>query len=568
MNRARVTRPEELDRPNLGAPVGRKSGCVTLIPSPDTVAESSDGSDGSEGSEVSDSLDAGGPPRATRRRRPQPPSFRMTWLRFFLVLFALCVAWAFATPLAAAPDEPAQIVKAAATVRGEFTGLPTPKEPAAVREFRVPTIFDSIYHLPICYQFHPKIPAGCAPHLASSGRVITSTSYVGRYPPLYYAAVGIPTLFMHSESVVYVMRIVSACIDALLLSLALTIATLRCRSSMLLEGIAIAVTPLVIFLSGVVNPSGFEIAAAICAWASGLALVRNDPSQPARSVLVTFIISGCLLELTRGLSVLWLGLILVTLVCLEPRSCGRLVRRWSVRIGIGALGIVGAIAVTFVVRAQTLKILPSTAPLPTHRSFIVLTDQVLGRFGGYAREAIGVFGWLDTPSPLLTIFVWTALIGFLVIAGLAASRWHERAVLIGLMTGVFLVTLVLIEEHAATAGITWQSRDGFPLYAGIPLVAGVIIQKRSILRFGDLGGSHAVSRSQTAAIVAIAIGICQLADFVWTLRRYTVGLGRTVNLFHHVKGGWSPPLGIPLMVAVGVVAVVLYAVQLYSRMRS
>ena len=506
-------------------------------------------------------------PRSTRARTSNPRfssprSFRGAWTRCFLVLFALCVAWALATPLAAAPDEPAQIVKAAATVRGEFTGRPAPHQPAAVREFRVPAVFNSIYNLPICYQFHPKTPAGCAPRVPSSARMVTSTSYVGRYPPLYYAAVGLPTLVMQSENVVYFMRIVSALLDALLLSLALTIAALWCRATMLFEAIAIAITPLVIFLAGVVNPSGFEIAAAICAWTSGLALVRNGPLQPSRAVLTSFIASGCLLELTRGLSVLWMGLILVTLVCLEPRSCARLLRHWSVRIGIAILGVVGAVAVIFILSVQTLKVLPSTAYPPFHGSFVVLTEHVLGLFGGYGREMIGVFGWLDTPSPLVTTLVWTSLVGFLVVLGLSVSRRRDTWVLIGVIAGAFIVTLGLIEWNAGTAGITWQARDGFPLYAGIPLVAGVGIPKQSLLGFG------ASVRWRVAAVVAVAVGVCQLADFVWTLRRYTVGLGKTVNLFQPVNHGWSPPPGTPFMVAMGATAVVLYAALLFNRMRS
>jgi Predicted membrane protein (DUF2142) len=500
--------------------------------------------------------------RTANPRFRSPRSFRGTWTRCFLVVFALCVAWALATPLTAAPDEPAQIVKAAATVRGEFTGRPTPHQPAAVREFRVPAVFNSIYNLPICYQFHPTSPAGCAPHVPSSGRMVTSTSYVGRYPPLYYAIVGLPTLVMHSENVVYFMSILSALVSALLLSLALTIAALWCRATMLFEAIALAVTPLVIFLAGVVNPSGFEIAAAICAWTAGLALVRNGPLQPARAVLISFIASGCLLELTRGLSVLWMGLILLTLFCLEPRSCALLLRHWSVRIGCTVLVVVGAVAVTYVLSAQSLKVLPSTEYRPFHGSFVVLTEHVFGLFGGYAHQIIGIFGWLDTPSPLLVTFVWASLVGFLLILGLAVSRGRDGWVLIGVIAGAVVVTVGLIELNAGTAGITWQARDGFPLYAAIPLVAGIGIPRQSILGFGDS------ARLRVAAVVAIGVGACQLADFLWTLRRYTVGLGKTVNLFQPVRHGWSPPPGTGVMVALGAVAIVLYSTLLFNRMRS
>jgi hypothetical protein len=210
---------------------------------------------------------------------------------------------------------------------------------------------------------------------------------------------------------------------------------------------------------------------------------------------------------------------------------------------------------------QTLKVLPSTAYRPFHGSFVVLTEHVLGLFGGYGRQIIGVFGWLDTPSPLLTTLVWTSLVGFLLLLGLSVSKRHDAWVLVGVMAGAVIVTLALIDWNAGTAGITWQARDGFPLYAGVPLIAGIGIPRQSIRGFGNS------VRLRVAVLVALAVGVCQLADFVWALRRYTVGLGKTVNLFHSVRGGWSPPPGTPLMVVLGVVATVLYATLLFNRMR-
>jgi hypothetical protein len=79
--------------------------------------------------------------------------------------------------------------------------------------------------------------------------------------------------------------------------------------------------------------------------------------------------------------------------------------------------------------------------------------------------------------------------------------------------------------------------------------------------FGDF------ARRRVAAIVAIAVGACQLTDFGWTLRRFTVGLGRTVNLFQPVKHGWSPPLGTPLTALFGAAAVAAYAVWLFTQTR-
>jgi len=483
--------------------------------------------------------------------------FMGTWLRCFLVLFVLCAAWCFATPLGGAPDEPAQIVKAAATVRGQLIGQPVQGQHQATRDFRVPALFESVYTLPDCYQFRPKTPAGCAPHLRTSSRTVTLSTYVGRYPPLYYAIVGLPTLAMHSESVIYFMRLVSAFLQALLLSLAFAIAAVWCRATMMLGAIAITITPLVFFFAGVVNPSGFEIAAAICAWTSGLALVRNWSQRPPRAVLIAFIASGCLLELTRGLSVLWMAIILLTLGCLEPRSCRNLLRERSIKIGAALLVVVGAVAVGYVVIAHTLKVLPSALLPPQHTTFFALTERVLGQLGVYIREFIGVFGWLDTPSPPLTLILWTSLLGFLLILGLVASKRREAVVLSGLIVGSFVLTMVLIEWNAGTSGITWQARDGFPLYAGSLLLAGIVIPHTAVTGFGDF------ARRRVAAIVAIAVGLSQLTDFGWTLRRFTIGLGHRVNIFQPVRHGWAPPPGVPYTALLGIVAVVLYATWIF-----
>jgi len=347
---------------------------------------------------------------------------------------------------------------------------------------------------------------------------------------------------MHSESVIYAMRLVSALLDALLLSLAFAIAALWCRATMMLEAVALAITPLVFFFAGVVNPNGFEIAAAICAWTSGLALVWNWSLRPPQAVLGALVTSGCLLELTRGLSVLWMGVILLTLICLEPRSCWRLLPTRSVRTGAAILVVVGAIAVGYVLIAHTLKVLPSSELPPHHQSSFLLTGRVLGRIGVYVREFIGVFGWLDTPSPVLTTILWTSLLGFLVILGLVASRRRESLILAGLIVGSFVVSMALIEWNAGTSGITRQARDGFPLYAGVPVLAGIVIPHTSLTAFGDF------ARRRVAAIVAIGVAVSQLTDFGWTLRRFIVGLGRTVNLFPTstswmVAAPWGPAHG-------------------------
>ena len=129
-----------------------------------------------------------------------------------------------------------------------------------------------------------------------------------------------------------------------------------------------------------------------------------------------------------------------------------------------------------------------------------------------------------------------------------------------LLVGSFVLTIALIEWNARSLGITWQARDGFPLYAGVPLVAGIVIPRQAFGAFGEY------ARGRIALLIAVGVGVSQLADLLWSLRRFTVGLGHTVNLFAHVRHGWSPPVGTSFAVALAVAAVVLYARWLFLQM--
>jgi hypothetical protein len=478
-------------------------------------------------------------------------------MRSTCVVLLLCVGWSLATPLGGAPDEPAQIVKAAATAHGELFGQSTPNQVVAYRSFEVPFVFQSIYSLPTCYQFKPSVPAGCAPTLKSGARLVSVVTYVGRYPPLYYAAVGLPSLVLHSEDVIYLMRMVSDLLDALLLGLALAVARTWCRRSMMLECLGLALTPLVFFYCSVVNPSGFEMAAAICVWTSGLALLQQRGKHPPSLLVVIVSASSCRLVLTRGLSVLWMALVLLTLFILDPPTSRRLMANRMPQRGLAILGGVAAIAAGFVLWNRTLEVVPSTVELPLHSSLVHTSEVILGNLGVYLQQLIGVFGWLDTPSPLLAVILWSSAMGFVILLALLASRSRQSKVLLGLIVGSVIVTVGILVLRAGSDNITWQARDGFPLYVGIPLVAGAILPRTSLLALGSL------TARRVAVLFALVVGLSQLTDFLWALRRNTVGLESTLDLFRAVPNGWSPPLGSVTIVLVGTIAVSSYACYFY-----
>ena len=113
-----------------------------------------------------------------------------------------------------------------------------------------------------CYIFEPDRTAACAPALSGPDHLISLPTYVGHYPPLYYAAVGWPTLLDDGTTGVLWMRLVSALINSSLLGTALWLA-LR-RSRILAVAVLVAATPTVIYYSASVNPNGMEMTAAVC----------------------------------------------------------------------------------------------------------------------------------------------------------------------------------------------------------------------------------------------------------------------------------------------------------------
>jgi hypothetical protein len=218
----------------------------------------------------------------------------------------------------------------------------------------------------------------------------------------------------------------------------------------------------------------------------------------------------------------------------------------------GALvALVALVAAAYVVVVGALSVTSSGQPLPAHTSTATAFVMFAKDNPIYARQAVGIFGWLDTPSPLL-IFLLTGLafLAFFLVA-LATARPRHSLVLLALMVVCFLAPAAVVVPHAVrTLSIDWQARDGFPLYVGLPLLAGSIAGRRWTLR-------PAAVRRWTIAFVSVVV-IDQAVDFFWALRRYTVGTFGGLDPFQHVPGGWTPPVPVAVLLIGFVVVVVAY----------
>ena len=98
--------------------------------------------------------------------------------------------------------------RAAALVHGQIIGKTVhwPGNPRT--DVTVPAVYASGGSAATCFAFKPAVPASCQGPLPHSTDEVGTTTYVGRYPPLYYAIVGLPSLVSYSSRGIYLMRFI------------------------------------------------------------------------------------------------------------------------------------------------------------------------------------------------------------------------------------------------------------------------------------------------------------------------------------------------------------------------
>jgi hypothetical protein len=479
--------------------------------------------------------------RATERSR---------WWTTFVLTALTCCLWALATPLFAAPDEPAHSIRAASVARLQVVGDEVPR-------FDNQLVVDSpkAYYTAAgtitCYVFKRSIPADCSEFTDETQLVRTPTS-AGRHPPAYYFVAGLPSLAFRGDVGVYLMRMVSALIvAAFVASSATTLERLR-RPRVGALGVLLAATPMMFYVGGIVNPSAPEIAAALSLWVAGTLLVMEAPTRVDPRLVRRVAVAGIVLVLSRQLAPLWLALIALALVALggwgavRALWASRLARRW----GAGVL-VAGVLQMIWIVLAGPLdpELGEATgiAGLGRGTAFRISFGETLHRL----QEMVGWFGWLDTPSPGFTYIVWVAALAAL--AALAIVVGQRRFVIVAALTAVVAVAAPIGFEtlQARRIGFFWQGRYSMPMAIGVPVL--LALSAALSRRAGDAKAEGAPAQEADAADeatgrwagrlvapVAIALLAANVVAFGQALRRNTVGYDGPLDFL--IDPDWSPPL--------------------------
>lgn len=460
------------------------------------------------------------------------------WLLALLGFFLASAAWAFASPMASSPDEPSHLVKAAATVRGEFVNSTTRHEVKGGFEktwlgYPLPAKYATLDAMSACFR-NKQLSASCGTKFGTDDTTEIVETSAGNYNPAYYLPVGLPSLVLPGVGALYGMRLMSALLNSALLAAAVGIAAGWRRPGWPVLGVVVCGTPMTLFLSGTVNSNGMEATAAVLAWTAGMSLALDHGPRPGQVTrrAAALAVGGALLANTRSLGVLFMLSVLVALaVVAGPRLLVRLARQRGVQISAAVL-VAGA-AAAMLWNRHAAELTTSRLSFPTLTPQVVATE-VFWNSGTYAIQIVGSLGWLDVALPPGAVIAWYAVAGLLALSALGCARWREALVMVVLIVGTVVIPIVAQVLEAQRFGIGWQGRYILAWVFGLPVLAGLLVARR-------LGPELPAALERRApTIAAVVLGLAGIATFYWSMTRYAhAGLKKYgINPIH-----WAPPGG-------------------------
>jgi hypothetical protein len=469
--------------------------------------------------------------------------------------------WVIATPLGAAPDEPDHVVTAAAAVRGELVGdRLVPSQRPANTVVHVPATFASLLVVPNCYAFRSHQPAGCAPGITASRTVQPVVTSAGHAPPLYYMLVGLGSYFPGGRRPIYLMRVLSVLLNAAFLALAIATVERWSPSRLGLLGILLAASPMVFFLSSVVNPSGLEITSSIALWTALCVWCTSQLDDPPAGLIGVMAVSATVLVLTRGVSILWPYLFLLIVAPLFAGRSGlrRLLKRRDVLASLVVVGLASVTGFAWLQAQHGLTLNPVNVPSPATSSSTLL-GQAIAHMPGYLRESVGSFGWLDTPLPIVLVYAWWSAVCLIALYAFVKADFRARLSLLLLVTAGFGFPVLSVLAVVRKDGFAGQGRYFLPIFVGLPILATCLLGAQERARRPRIAG----------ALVVAGIGLVQFLAFGLTLRRYLVGKTGPLSPTASVRNTWHPPvpslaldlIGLLLLVSVVSFLVVKTAAQ-------
>ncbi|NUR63456.1 MAG: DUF2142 domain-containing protein [Catenulispora sp.] len=481
----------------------------------------------------------------------------------FAAFALLAAAWSLAMPADGTTDERQHIERAYGAVTGHLLA-PQDLDPLVHRPGAAFDVPKSLLPPNALCVYFPNVhqdrswvarAASCQHPAPATHAKVRVVSWVGRYNPLYYLAVGSPLRFWPDLTGIVLSRLLAALLSAAFAATAAAIAICS-RRPLLLAALLTVLTPTTVTLSSTLNPNGVEITASLLLWvclvdltrpAAELGTGRTPPYRPHSSsrlqsqpvLLALAAVSGAVVLTVRVMGPFWFALAVGGALAVAERRRVRELLRWrAMRVVAAAWAVTGLLALAWNVVAGNDKITRTLIALhpADHRLGTLLRVVAVDRVGGWFSEAFA----LDVPAPWAPM-LWAALSAAVLIP-LALVRTRRVLLAAVAVAAVSLGTTVALEiKFLSTYGWSQYGRYFLPGLAGVAvlLAAGPV---------GD-GELSPLLRRRLPRLLACGAAACQLWVLVVEMTRVQSGPAAPVN---PLAGRWHPAVGSPTVLAVAV----------------
>ena len=459
----------------------------------------------------------------------------------FIFILSLNLLWSVVQPLYGSPDETAHVVKAVATASGQFGGEEATGDFGFTgRKYEVPVAYSQGIQYLGCILGPNHADASCVGPFASGRQRTAVASTAAHYPPTYYMLVGPIGLLWPGASGMYLMRLVSSSLSALVITLALRI-TYRHGGPLRTVGVLFACTPMVFSLSGAVNPHGLEIASSILYWVSLLTCLDLSDSpnneHAKRNLMFHLLAATALFATIRPASFVWMSLstfcVLMYFGLFSTTSS--LIRIRTRRPLLLSLMAGHVLSVVLYLSSDVGSSLGGGGEKGSPSTLQNLRTA-FDRGDDYFRYMFGWFGWVEFSAPPLAFFLCVACIGIAVTYTLFMSSAREMRAVFFTLAATVSVPILLEGLKAASSGFGYQGRYTLALAVGIPILA---FWRREVVI------PPLVERRLVPWLLAAAV-LPSLICLDFALKRYSVGETGPRFWFYQYK--WLPPGGLALIV--------------------
>jgi hypothetical protein len=488
-------------------------------------------------------LETGGDPEPAVRQR----SARRLWALAFAAFFLLIGGWSVAAPLAGPPDEGDHMLRAYAAADGQiFPELVTTKNGTGGR-FTVPRGLVPDY----CWQFRPLVSAACSGDPRSDRTMVEQDVIVGRYPPLYYAVVGLPLRLSPDWTGLLLARLISAAMCAALLATALTDALRWSRHRWMAVGVVAAVTPMAAHMAGAINPNGLEIAAGVALAAAAVPLLQLPEAERSRRLLRHVGIAAVTMSAIRVLGPLWVAIVILALML--PLTRARLLGWW--RWPAARRWFVVVVAVMAASATWTLTFHANNIGDYTHGKVYgkvqaVRLTMLHTRY--WSDQMVGIMSWLDAVMPPFVYPLWQAGVAALLVWGFALADRRGRLTLLALGAGALGVPFVMQVLYINKTGLVTAGRYLLPMAVGLPILAALLLQRSGLAA----RASRSVGRLVVLVLLPLHV-VCLSFTMVRWQRGEGFELGGGLAYINPLDGFWHPPLGSLLPLVLTTAGVIL-----------